>query len=576
MSKARPIRDATSAGDGSILDGLIVQTEELDGPAYCWRFQLWRDTDQNDTISYHLPAMSIEDPALTKLATAWIETCSREHKECLVLDPAYRPTRLINIVDADHVRLIISNKEPSAPYVAFSHCWGKVQNIKLLDGNINQFQAGLLLEQLPNTYQEAIRLCLGLGFYYIWIDSLCIIQDSAEDWEREAKHMKLVYEHSIFNLCSATASDSSGRSFIRRRPNLLVPERVVFKGTTFQLIYDNHFYEDITFCTLRSRAWVYQEWYLSKRSLILGSRQLWWHCRKQLACEIRPNGAPMCPRGLWWKEAKGMKEDKAMPANSNNLCTTWYQRVREYARTTLTRESDRLIAFSGVVQSFGQSHGFSIADDYLAGLWRAHLPAALCWTPSSPQRRSATYMAPSWSWASLDGNFIFKADDDLLQKRCYASFKPAGLSIGDSIEIQGYVFELKVVYDPHETSQYNLSVVLDPSLRGQLFWDEQFEGETVISHLEGPTIQQLARARYDQTTRKTMALKYADGHFYYLLILDRGHELRFRFIGLVLYQPLSQPRLRYRIGYWVWEGLPRGISVNQLSSQCSREAVVIL
>ncbi|EEU43596.1 uncharacterized protein NECHADRAFT_19229, partial [Fusarium vanettenii 77-13-4] len=162
------------------------------------------------------PAISVNDPAFTKLATTWVATCNREHKECLILHPTYRPSRLIHIVDVGHVRLIISNKEASAPYVAFSHCWGKVQTIKLLDSNINKLQAGLPLVQLPNTYQEAIRLCCEIGFHYIWIDSLCIIQDSAEDWAREAKDMKLVYEHAIFNLCSATASDSSGRSFIRR------------------------------------------------------------------------------------------------------------------------------------------------------------------------------------------------------------------------------------------------------------------------------------------------------------------------------------------------------------------------
>ncbi|KAI8663362.1 HET domain-containing protein [Fusarium keratoplasticum] len=338
--------------------------------------------------------MSVDDPAFIKLATTWVETCSREHEECLVLHQTYRPTRLIHIVDAGHVRLTTSNKEASAPYVAFSHCWGKVQTIKLLESNVREFRAGLPLAQLPNTYQEAIRLCREIGLHYIWIDSLCIIQDSAEDWAREAKDMKLVYGHTFFNLCSATASDSSGRSFIRRKPKLLVPENIAFNGTTFQLIYDNQFYENVAYCTLRSRAWVYQEWYLSKRSLILGSRQLWWHCRKQLACEIRPNGAPMCSRGLWWKEAKEMKEDNTMPDNPNSLCTTWYERVKEYARTKLT-----------------------------TGLWRAHLPAALCWAAGSPTKRSTTYMAPSWSWASLEGDFILEVDDDLLQKQCFASIR---------------------------------------------------------------------------------------------------------------------------------------------------------
>ncbi|KAJ4211466.1 hypothetical protein NW759_012378, partial [Fusarium solani] len=482
--------------------------------------------------------------------------------------------------------LITSNKEASAPYVAFSHCWGKVQTIKLLESNVSEFQASLPLEQLPNTYREAIRLCRDIRFHYIWIDSLCIIQDSAEDWAREAKDMKLVYGHAFFNLCSATASGSSGSSFIRRKPNLLVPEKITFRGTEFQLIYDNQFYEDVAYCTLRSRARVYQEWYLSRRSLILGSRQLWWHCRKQLACEIRPNGAPMCSRGLWWKEAKEMKEDSTMPDNPNSLCTTWYERVKEYVRTELTRESDRLIEFSGVVQSFGQSHGFSIADDYLAGLWRAHLPAALCWAAGSPTKRSTTYMAPSWSWASLEGDFILEVDDDLLQKQCFASIRriwsninvdslPAELAMGHRIEMQGYVFELEVECDPAEASQCDFSVVLDPDLEGPLYWDEHLEGETVISHLDGAVIPLLTREECDQAARHTMAVKDAHGRFCYLLILDRGHKFHFHFLGLALYEPLEQPCCYYRVSYWIWTGLPRGISVNELSAQYKKETVLL-
>jgi hypothetical protein len=238
------------------------------------------------------------------------------------------------------------------------------------------------------------------------------------------------------------------------------------------------------------------------------------------------------------------------------------------------------------VQSFGQSHGFSIADDYLAGLWRAHLPAALCWAAGSPTKRSTTYMAPSWSWASLEGDFILEVDDDLLQKQCFASIRriwsninvdslPAELAMGHRIEMQGYVFELEVECDPAEASQCDFSVVLDPDLEGPLYWDEHLEGETVISHLDGAVIPLLTREECDQAARHTMAVKDAHGRFCYLLILDRGHKFHFHFLGLALYEPLEQPCCYYRVSYWIWTGLPRGISVNELSAQYKKETVLL-
>ncbi|KAI8722556.1 HET domain-containing protein [Fusarium sp. LHS14.1] len=547
----------------SIRDGLVIGTR---AHGYCWTFQLWREPDPSCIIQPYVPASSIDDPALAELALAWLKTCCDTHDDCRILDQAYRPTRLIHIIDTNHLRLVLTAAEPfgSGPYVAFSHCWGKVNTIKLLCGNLAQLRAKLDLQQLPNTYQEAVRLCLQMVFHY----------------DREAKDMKLVYEHAAFNLCSATASDSDGRSFTARDPKLLQPESITIQGENFQLVYENLFNEDIIYCTLRSRAWVFQEWYLSKRSLILGSHQLWWHCRQQLACEIRPTGVPKVPGGSWWEEARTLKEATA-PTRSDDL-NDWNGRVEGYTRTDLTRETDRLVAFSGIVQSFGQSRG--IIHEYMAGLWRCHLPAALCWRTITQTRRSAVYAGPPWSWTSLAGGFHVDMYSNLLREPCYASFERISpfcnkgmdnFSLGGIINISGYVFEVDYVYGAAKSAKGNFSVAEDSHLGVQLFLDERTEDGELMSHLSKPDLEKFDRWVRNEAVRKVMHPKDAEGQFFFLLLLDRGDVSYFRFRGLVLYQPLEQQTF-YRVGHLNWRTLPQGISPDQLSARYSRRTILIV
>ncbi|RSM05953.1 hypothetical protein CDV31_009375 [Fusarium ambrosium] len=565
----------------SIRDGLLVGTPAR---GYCWTFQLWKEPDPSCIVQPYVPAGSIDDPALAELASAWLKTCCDTHEDCQILDPAYRPTRLIHILDTNHLRLVLTAAEPSSsgPYVAFSHCWGKVDAMKLLCGNLAQLCAKLDLQQLPNTYQEAVHLCLQMGFHYIWIDSLCIIQDCDEDWAREAKDMKLVYEHAAFNLCSATASDSTGKSFTARDPKLLRLESITIQGENFQLVHENLFNEDIIYCPLRSRAWVYQEWYLSKRSLILGSHQLWWHCRQQLACEIRPTGVPKVPGGGWWEEARTLKEATA-PTHSDDL-NEWNGRVEGYTRTNLTRETDRLVAFSGIVQSFGQSRG--IIHEYMAGLWRCHLPAALCWRPMTHAQRSAVYSGPSWSWTSLAGGFHIHTYSNLLRESCYASVERispfcnkgmGGFSVGGVMNISGYLFEINYVYGADNSTNGSFSVAEDPHLGVQLFLDEHAEDDEIMSHLSEPDLGDFDHWVRNEAVRKVIHPKDARGRFFFLLLLDRGDVpyFRFRFRGLVLYQPLEQQTF-YRVGYMNWKRLPQGMSPDQLSAQYSRRTIFLL
>ncbi|KAJ4210972.1 hypothetical protein NW759_013003 [Fusarium solani] len=142
---------------------------------------------------------------------------------------------------------------------------------------------------------EAGDIFLGLNLHFVWIDSLCMIQDSSEDWQHEAVRMKLVYGKSVLNLCSASVVDNSEESLSARDASLIRPMQVKIcwdgeDEEILPLIYGDIFHDDILHCPLRKRAWVFQEWYLSPRSLVLARRQLWWHCRQKVACEVLPNG----------------------------------------------------------------------------------------------------------------------------------------------------------------------------------------------------------------------------------------------------------------------------------------------
>jgi len=420
-----------------------------------------------------------------------------------------------------------------------------------------------------------------MGFKYIWIDSFCIIQDSLADWTQETKDMKRVYEHAIFNLCSATASDSSGTSFVARRADLLKPQRLRIHGEVFQLVCDDLLQDDITYCTLRSRAWVYQEWYLSKRSLILGSHQLWWHCKEQLACEIWPLGTPKANRGMWWREVQMLKE--SAPSGDSNSMDAWSQRVEAYMRTKLTRETDRMVAFSGIVQSFGQS--WQLTQDYLAGLWRCPMPAALLWKVTSSAQRSTTYTAASWSWASLAGDCLVDTDKDILHEPCFITVEqimplrvpgPEGFPMGGVVTLSGYLFE--VVYQSVGLfmGRGDFMVPGDQTTGGELYLDEGSENEQFVSYLEAPDLDDLGGWLEGKAVRLSMPLKDAKGRFYFLLFLDRGDKYRFRFRGLSLYQPIDQSGSFYRVGYMNWGKLPGVLNTDELAVNCVKSMVRIL
>ncbi|KAF7898425.1 hypothetical protein EAF00_004871 [Botryotinia globosa] len=171
-----------------------------------------------------IPQVSVDDCVST--IHRCIEMCFNGHASCSAAstNPLFFPTRLVDVgATRDSPVTLINTCEVSgllgkgSPYASLSHCWGKLNVIRTLKSNFAQHQRGIYLENLPRTFQDAIRIVRALKIQYLWIDTLCIIQDDTEDWDKESVCMVGIYSNSYVNLVATGAPDSRRRKILTRK-----------------------------------------------------------------------------------------------------------------------------------------------------------------------------------------------------------------------------------------------------------------------------------------------------------------------------------------------------------------------
>ena len=157
-----------------------------------------------------------------KLARGWLSECLSHHTRCKHVTRVedYSPTRLIEVranSSKHELRLYSTSNGPmNEPYMTLSHCWGKHPCLRLTSSTHDRLQKGFALAELPPTFQDAIMVTRALGINYLWIDALCIIQDSVLDWRHEATLMSQVYSNSRCNISALDARDSTEGLFFDR------------------------------------------------------------------------------------------------------------------------------------------------------------------------------------------------------------------------------------------------------------------------------------------------------------------------------------------------------------------------
>jgi Heterokaryon incompatibility protein (HET) len=167
------------------------------------------------------------------LSLFWISKCLNEHQLCRPWRPRSYPTRVIHIDRSSHVLRLCEGAElpPNERYTTVSHCWGQLTNrVVLTQANLNSWKQRLPSLEPMRTFIDAIDFTRKLGVSYIWIDSLCIIQDSAADWLTESARMPEVYLNSFVNLTAAMALDDTVGCYADRDPEIALPMRLLFVG----------------------------------------------------------------------------------------------------------------------------------------------------------------------------------------------------------------------------------------------------------------------------------------------------------------------------------------------------------
>ncbi|KAG4438637.1 hypothetical protein IFR05_005881 [Cadophora sp. M221] len=340
---------------------------------------------------------------------ATLEECMSSHVGCQNQEPTV-PTRLLFIGAASSpIKIVLPNPNDRVRYAALSHCWGKPQKprwrksreLKLKRKNMAKLMREIDWNSLQPTYQDAITVCQTLNLKYLWIDSLCIIQDDRGDWAYEASRMADVYEDAVV-VISASLSRNPEESFLSPRENWRCMSHVIAWDDTTKaspLLYaraDSKLGRHRLplygqqYDPLEWRAWAFQEFRLAKRCINFTSDEIQWFCKEGQKCECTPTYEPWDPLQLSYSETYH-----------------WLENVKLYSHCLLTFSGDKLPALSGLAARFQSLHR---DVDYIAGLWNNnHLPFQLGWKTNvtghgipKPGRPSKIYRAPTFSWASMD------------------------------------------------------------------------------------------------------------------------------------------------------------------------------
>lgn len=370
-------------------------------------------------------------------AEAWLRACGG-HRSCAP-SGIFQPTRLIDVRDSKHPRLVTrESKCDVQPYAVLSYVWGLKQSYVLTNASIAEMHAGLDLSRLPRTISDAIEVARRLGFDYIWVDALCIIQDSPEDKAKELPLMADVYRESSISIVAASAASANEGFLNTPEPArfLLDPFEVdlgTVDGSPLALTFGHRIPYKASGDPISSRAWTLQERVLSPRLLIFSRSGVMWMCRE---CYVNPSTAPDAGppyrTSLHSSSGYGNNVDDDDGDDGDELAEAfirkrWMAIRADYTDMDLTYCSDKLTAISALAAEVSRRTGWT----YLAGMWRENLFSELHWQSSKrtlsgevsllkPQRaREAGYLAPSWSWASVGLGMIVDSEDESANREVF-------------------------------------------------------------------------------------------------------------------------------------------------------------
>lgn len=234
-------------------------------------------------------------------------------------------------------------------------------------------QCKIPLESFPPAIRDGVILVRKLGIQYLWVDALCILQDSPSDWAEQSALISQIYQNAMLNIAADSAQDTLG-GFLKLRSllNIRSCEHPSLLGTDgpkkFICPSIPHAWLVLEHGALRTRGWILKEHALSKNILHCTPYEFAWECTAFSATERQPD---FCYRPLaLWNEIKyeihgydTPRGDQTHPGphpqsnekNPEERYQEWHSLVQEYMKRTLTKGTDKLPAISGLAKVFQHS-----------------------------------------------------------------------------------------------------------------------------------------------------------------------------------------------------------------------------
>ncbi|KAL5378195.1 hypothetical protein DPSP01_009306 [Paraphaeosphaeria sporulosa] len=486
-------------------------------------------TDQDGQSSFsaigrgrHIIQNPLQDTGI-KTVNNMIRQCKGNHSLCRDSNPDFTPHRLLDLSVADPSKGIClresgddANAEQAAhEYFALSYRWGIGRGMpQTTSKTLKAYKKNIAWDTLPRAFQEAVLLTKSLGVRFLWIDSLCIVQDDPSDRLRASLELNDTYGNASLTIASTSAveptkglfapkmetfkvqvNDSKGslsKVYVREQPSHYSFKKASDAGlpmNNWELLSDAS-REANARTPLLLRAWAYAERLLSSRVLHFTDSEMLLECREAFQCECgRIDDAVFDPR-----KTDTVKQDFAQCAalsdtnghrrmdsvvsqlaatslsdGTDDLSTAlanplelWSYIVTEYTSRNITYDTDRLMAIAGVAKTLSRA----ISTGYIAGHWMSST-LGLLWYPNEgaqcrrPKQVAGRYV-PSWSWASVEGSPIFFDNSSAMDLACSASFSINGSQnifspfSGDAVELRA-AMATEVVFKEDAPGEYSLS-----------------------------------------------------------------------------------------------------------------------
>lgn len=537
-----------------------------------------------------------------KNGKTWLEHCHQFHnceRSNGLVGSTWYPKRLICLPDSISPRLVETSVEPpDCGYATLSHCWGSAPNfITLTTGNLDDFRKGIPINALPPSFRDAMVICNRLCIRYIWIDSLCIMQDSESDWLLHTEEMSSIYQNCYLNLSFDAAANPREGAFRHRNSDVLQeccafstmshyhagikdpyldiePLRIALTGgpsdnssqnsptdkitgkdssvdatsvkkrPTRELFKCLIFAPELDFTIstsdlpLSSRGWVVQERLLSPRVLHFTEDRIMWECEESASLhEALPRG--ILGTGEPFDETLQPFSIGCFLGGKPNLHQfeqfhKWDMIVRKYSGCLLTYpEKDKLVAFAAIAQGFSPVFG----EDYYAGHFRQNMPFDLVWSVSKQHsdKKSATKRYPTWSWTSVDSQIIYHTVFD----RSLVEVQDVSVSLVDTSH----------KYGPVKGGQLIMKCLI---VRGKL---GAYQGHRIYQDIWTVHLQEIVG--HDDHFSETELIINLDGpekeiledvYFIPVLEFSRGRSKIRNIIGLVLLKQADD--FHRRVGSW--------------------------